>query len=959
MKTYTKKYMALLLAAVMMLTVLPFSVFAIGAAPTIISITPSDTSERYHQNMEVTFTVKTEGGATGFNFGVPEGVKATGDPQSNQIQVMVEKAGDYNITVKAVSDAGESEPKTIHLKVEPGRLTVDPASSTLEQGGTQKLTVADENRAPVEGARLEMTDAGDNVKVNGLDITIPDNAQPGTYLGKVSAENYEPHDITVTVKEKPVEKSITVNYDSVTMNTGEEKQLQATLTPTDDNATVTYEVKDGKTGISVTNGLIKATEAGDYTVVVKAAGYPDKEVPVKVNPKWTDIKSITVNPKSVTMKVEESKTLETTLAPNPDNIKPTYEVKDAKTGITVSNTGEIKAVEQGEYVVIVKAEGFGSKEVKVKVEPKETPTPPAKEEYTVKFVSNGGSLVDPQKTKDQKLQTLPTPVRAGFTFVGWYTDTDYSTLVTKDTKFTANTIVYAKWAEVTDKVTLRGVTWDSDGVKGYTNVPNATVVLYRYSDNSEVARTTSDSNGYFNIKTDFFGRYWYDNNYWYNNGYYYNGHTYREAKEFYDDYGYWPSWWRDDYRYSYSYSYGEYGYLIGYKTGYANSDREYVGNRYWNNGWWDGNYWTDRDERRGDYRIYPTSIERGTYWVSGYTNFKNTPVYVYDGNTYLGSATTDRDGYFKLSWNSPAISTSRDLQYYINEKYWKDNGEYSLVPVVTLAEPGTRTVKGKAGSYAKVEIWDKSGVKLGEGTVDSNGNFTITTSRNLISGETLRITALENYKKLSTASYIVKGATVTTTLAPQNRAYIKGYPDGTFRPQGNVTRAEAAQMVATLLNGGTNFGTSNKTAFKDANNGWYSAAINYVTEKGLIKGFEDGTFRPNQNITRAEFAQMISGYLQRGYAGTGVFKDVKGHWAQDAIDKVYGNKNVAGYPDGTFKPNREITRAEAVTVLNSVFNRQASASTIANNGAKTFSDVKTSFWAYYQILDAANGHLGN
>ena len=166
-------------------------------------------------------------------------------------------------------------------------------------------------------------------------------------------------------------------------------------------------------------------------------------------------------------------------------------------------------------------------------------------------------------------------------------------------------------------------------------------------------------------------------------------------------------------------------------------------------------------------------------------------------------------------------------------------------------------------------------------------------------------------------------------------------------------------MFATLINGGSSFGLGDKTKFSDANDEWYSAAVNYVVEKNLINGYPNGTFKPNESITRAEFAQMISGYVKNEKKSTTEFQDVKDHWAKDAIDKLYGNKNVSGYPDGSFKPNAKITRAEAVTILNSVFDRNTSALSLNNvnkSALNKFSDVNEGFWAYYNIIDAANSH---
>ncbi|MGI5948705.1 S-layer homology domain-containing protein [Peptoniphilus sp.] len=254
------------------------------------------------------------------------------------------------------------------------------------------------------------------------------------------------------------------------------------------------------------------------------------------------------------------------------------------------------------------------------------------------------------------------------------------------------------------------------------------------------------------------------------------------------------------------------------------------------------------------------------------------------------------------------------------------------------------------------EVRVLSGSKeLGKSDAVRTGDFTVFLDRTLVSGEKLTLESKDSDGKVSKIDFVV----TKKAEAQKQLAYIEGYPDGTFKPSDNMTRAEAAKMFATLINGGTNFGTSKTTKFTDASNDWYSEAINYVVEKGFINGYEDGTFKPNEKITRAEFAKMISGYIKDSNTTKASFADTKDHWAQDAIDKLYGNKNIKGYPDGTFKPNANITRAEAVTILNSVFNRYttgASLSDVNTSGLKTYKDVDSSHWAYYSILDASNTH---
>ncbi|MDU3010514.1 MAG: S-layer homology domain-containing protein [Peptoniphilus harei] len=339
--------------------------------------------------------------------------------------------------------------------------------------------------------------------------------------------------------------------------------------------------------------------------------------------------------------------------------------------------------------------------------------------------------------------------------------------------------------------------------------------------------------------------------------------------------------------------------------------------------------------------------------LTGY--IKNHPfenVRVYRDGKLLGSFRTDKNSYFSADL-SESIS-ERDLanlRFYIDSKS-VENKKFKI----TEAIEGQKLVKGTSNPKDTITVFDASNRKLGSIDVNNSGVFTVFLDRELIAGETIKIEAKDEAGNLTKLEYKVTKKVVEEAKAI---SYIKGYPDGTFKPQANVTRAEAAQMFATLLNCGSDFGTSSATKFSDASDDWFSKAINYVVAKGLISGYPDGKFKPNDSITRAEFAQMISGYVNNEKKSAADFKDVKDHWAKDAIDKLYGNKNVNGYPDGTFKPNAKITRAEAVTILNSVFNRNTTSTSLNNvnkSALNKFSDVNEGFWAYYNILDAANTH---
>ena len=334
---------------------------------------------------------------------------------------------------------------------------------------------------------------------------------------------------------------------------------------------------------------------------------------------------------------------------------------------------------------------------------------------------------------------------------------------------------------------------------------------------------------------------------------------------------------------------------------------------------------------------------------------KNHPfenIRVYRDGELLGSFRTNKNSYFTVVLSESLRERDLDDLRFYTDKKEVENKKFK----VTEALEGQKLVKGTANTDDEITVYDASGKKISNTYVNNAGVFTAFLDRALIAGETIKLEAKDKDKNITKIEYKVTKNAVEEVKAI---SYIKGYPDGTFKPQANVTRAEAAQMFATLLNGGTNFGTSGATKFSDASDDWYSKAVNYVVGKGLISGYPNGTFKPNDSITRAEFAQMISGYIKNEKAGSSDFQDVKDHWAKDAIDKLYGNKNVTGYPDGSFKPNAKITRAEAVTILNSVFNRNTNKNSLNNvntSSLNKFSDVNEGFWAYYNILDAANTH---
>lgn len=191
-------------------------------------------------------------------------------------------------------------------------------------------------------------------------------------------------------------------------------------------------------------------------------------------------------------------------------------------------------------------------------------------------------------------------------------------------------------------------------------------------------------------------------------------------------------------------------------------------------------------------------------------------------------------------------------------------------------------------------------------------------------------------------------------------AYIKGYPDLTFGPDRNMTRAEVTMMFARLLKDRPEANKVYAMPYSDVTKAdWYAYAVSYMTENKLIMGYPDGTFRPNNPISRAEFAAIASRFDQLKPGLSLPFNDVKaGHWAYDVIASAAHKGWVNGYPDGSFKPENKITRAEVVSTTNRMLNRYADLAFAKahKNELAPMRDMDESHWAYGAAVEAMNGH---
>lgn len=189
-----------------------------------------------------------------------------------------------------------------------------------------------------------------------------------------------------------------------------------------------------------------------------------------------------------------------------------------------------------------------------------------------------------------------------------------------------------------------------------------------------------------------------------------------------------------------------------------------------------------------------------------------------------------------------------------------------------------------------------------------------------------------------------------------HNAYVSGYPGEQFGPDDPLTRAQAAQIFYGLLK---DRNIPVNTGFSDVpSDAWYAQAVNTLASLGKVSGVGDHKFLPERAITRAEFVTMAMGFADLVSSPDSAFPDVSPEdWYYKAVMSAADYGWVSGYPDGSFGPQRLVTRGEAAVVVNRMLGRQADRDIISDHtGLETFLDVPVSHWAYYDICEAANSH---
>lgn len=193
-------------------------------------------------------------------------------------------------------------------------------------------------------------------------------------------------------------------------------------------------------------------------------------------------------------------------------------------------------------------------------------------------------------------------------------------------------------------------------------------------------------------------------------------------------------------------------------------------------------------------------------------------------------------------------------------------------------------------------------------------------------------------------------------------SYLAGYPDNTIKPEGNMTRAEALATLVRLERlknkDGRSLQDKDKSLYSDVKDGdWYKKYINFAYQQGWLEEKAGEKFYPDRPITRGELAQLIS-HVDKKNSAPASFDDVRGHKYEAAINQAYANARIKGYEDGSFRPDGKIKRAEVATMLNHLYDRRPDKSFIDkhSNIITSFKDLDKNYWGYYELVEAFEAH---
>ena len=307
--------------------------------------------------------------------------------------------------------------------------------------------------------------------------------------------------------------------------------------------------------------------------------------------------------------------------------------------------------------------------------------------------------------------------------------------------------------------------------------------------------------------------------------------------------------------------------------------------------------------------------------------------------------------------------TNTNTETFTNVKFVVEDGSLTITQM-----PITITAESATGAYILGPItsdkWTNTDTAKGDTVVSvkiTGKQETLGESANVPSDAVIKnadgkdVTA--NYK-IDYVNGVLKG--IELLEKEEHFNYVIGYPDSSVRPNANISRAEVATIFFRLLTTEARDLYSKTTCdFTDIKDGqWYTRAIATLANAGIVDGYPDGTFNPNAPITRAEMATIIARFAKLD-VNTKTFNDINGHWAQKYIELAAGNNWINGYEDGSFRPNKNITRAETFAMINRVLEREVENVVDLLNPSEMnmwTDNLNTDEWYYIDVQEATNYH---
>ena len=343
----------------------------------------------------------------------------------------------------------------------------------------------------------------------------------------------------------------------------------------------------------------------------------------------------------------------------------------------------------------------------------------------------------------------------------------------------------------------------------------------------------------------------------------------------------------------------------------------------------------EQDKSTGKYPYVLTYYKGKAVQDQGKTTYTITSS---DGNTTYTYTPCDitgevngsvSDEFFVLEMNVPVVSL--DLKYNLSLTSKRTASGTYEVPTNESATLAYKSANQNSGTVDFNEPTVSYTVKGSSGGHGGNGGGTVTIPDDVPTG----LNGKDHY------------------------AYVVGYPDGMVYPQKNITRAEVATIFFRLLTDETREANMTKSnGYNDMKDGaWYTCAVSTLSKMGIIKGYEDGSFKPDASISRAEFAAIAARFDPDGDKTPATFSDVSSHWAKDEISIAANHGWIKGYEDGSFKPDQKITRAETMTLVNRVLKRLPETKDDLHKDMKTWPDNQNeSAWFYLAVQEATNSH---